>query len=312
MARRVPGPTSVPPQPHRGYSIAHRPFPAHLRADNGPEFTTRAVPAWLGRGRSPVRPFTQPGSPRKGTATSERASTASCGTSYTDREILYTLREAQASRSKAGATPTAQPPPPQPRSGTAHPHLKPPRPHPHGPQPPNQPQPERRTTPQHQHKPPHKHRGQVRPWATRMPPHLLAPAGVRLLRHPSALQTCATDYPCAKATSASRSLPMICSGAYRRRAIASPFPDPHPHIEGGQASGGQVTGLPLSDPEVPLTGAVSLVALPPTAPAPGRAPCTSCPPSAGPLAAPRRPPWRGPPLRRRSRSCSRRRWRRSK
>ena len=41
--------------------VAHG-SPAHLRADNGPEFTNRAVRTWLGRvGTRPL--FTWPGSP---------------------------------------------------------------------------------------------------------------------------------------------------------------------------------------------------------------------------------------------------------
>ena len=76
---------------------------------------------------------------------------------------------------------------------------------------------------------------------TRMPPHPLCASGSTSAPvTPSPLQTCATNHPCAKATPASRSLPITYPGAYRRPATASPHPDPHPHIEGGPAPGEQV------------------------------------------------------------------------
>ena len=66
--------------------------PAHLRADNGPEFTNRAVRTWLGRvGTRPL--FIEPGSPwENGYVESFNGKLRD---ELLDREIFYTLREAQ-------------------------------------------------------------------------------------------------------------------------------------------------------------------------------------------------------------------------
>ena len=86
---------------------------APRRGQSTPGFTSRAVPGRLGRVDTRLL-FTRPGSPRKKTATRERASTADCGTSHTGREILYTIQGAQVLNGGWRQT-YNQPPPPQPR-----------------------------------------------------------------------------------------------------------------------------------------------------------------------------------------------------
>ena len=56
------------------------------------------------------------------------------------------------------------------------------------------------------------------------PPVLPPPAVIRWLGHAEAARDLSrTDSPCASTTSASRSLPMISSAAYRLRAMPTPF-----------------------------------------------------------------------------------------
>jgi transposase InsO family protein len=71
--------------------VAHG-VPAHLRADNGPEFTNRAVRTWLDRvGTRPL--FIEPGSPwENGYVESFNGKLRD---ELLDREIFYTLWEAQ-------------------------------------------------------------------------------------------------------------------------------------------------------------------------------------------------------------------------
>ena len=77
-------------------------------------------------------------------------------------------------------------------------------------------------------------------------PQELQLAPVRLLRCPQCPADLRHRLSLRQATSASRSLVMICSGVCRRRAITSPFRDPHPHIEGGPAPGGRSRHAPFS------------------------------------------------------------------
>jgi transposase InsO family protein len=71
--------------------VAHG-VPDHLRADNGPEFTNRAVRSWLGRvGSRPL--FIEPGSPwENGYVESFNGKLRD---ELLDRELFYTLWEAQ-------------------------------------------------------------------------------------------------------------------------------------------------------------------------------------------------------------------------
>ena len=71
--------------------VAHG-VPAHLRADNGPEFTNRSVRTWLGRvGTRPL--VIEPGSPwENGYIESFNGKLRD---ELLDGEIFYTLREAQ-------------------------------------------------------------------------------------------------------------------------------------------------------------------------------------------------------------------------
>jgi transposase InsO family protein len=71
--------------------VAHG-VPDHLRADNGPEFTNRAVRTWLGRlGTRPL--FIEPGSPwENGYVESFNGKLRD---ELLDRELFYTLWEAQ-------------------------------------------------------------------------------------------------------------------------------------------------------------------------------------------------------------------------
>ena len=71
--------------------VAHG-VPAHLRADNGPELTNRAVRSWLSRvGSRPL--FIEPGSPwENGYVESFNGKLRD---ELLDREIFYTLWEAQ-------------------------------------------------------------------------------------------------------------------------------------------------------------------------------------------------------------------------
>ena len=69
-----------------------RGVPEHIRSDNGPEFTARAVRAWLGRvGANTL--YIEPGSPwENGYVESFNGKLRD---ELLDREIFYTLREAQ-------------------------------------------------------------------------------------------------------------------------------------------------------------------------------------------------------------------------
>ena len=69
-----------------------RGLPSHLRSDNGPEFTARAVRKWLGRlGVAPL--FIEPGSPwENGYVESFNARLRD---EFLDGEIFYTLKEVQ-------------------------------------------------------------------------------------------------------------------------------------------------------------------------------------------------------------------------
>jgi transposase InsO family protein len=71
--------------------VAHG-VPAHLRADNGPEFTNRTVRRWLSRvGARPL--FIEPGSPwENGYVESFNGKLRD---ELLDRELFYTLWEAQ-------------------------------------------------------------------------------------------------------------------------------------------------------------------------------------------------------------------------
>ncbi len=66
--------------------------PEHIRSDNGPEFTARAVRAWLGRVGAKTL-YIEPGSPwENGYVESFNGKLRD---ELLDREIFYTLREAQ-------------------------------------------------------------------------------------------------------------------------------------------------------------------------------------------------------------------------
>ena len=138
MARRVPGPTSVLSQPHRGA--------VQLPTDRLPPTraqTTHPRVHQPGRAGSPPAPSPSPGSPREGTATPKG------GFNSKPRDEPHRLRELLHPRKprppvEGWRHPTTQPPP----------HSHPPTvetttPTPTWPQPPNQPQPETRahTTP---------------------------------------------------------------------------------------------------------------------------------------------------------------------
>ena len=72
--------------------MLRRGVPEHIRSDNGPEFTARAVRAWLGRvGANTL--YIEPGSPwENGYVESFNGKLRD---ELLDREIFYTLREAQ-------------------------------------------------------------------------------------------------------------------------------------------------------------------------------------------------------------------------
>jgi transposase InsO family protein len=75
-----------------GQLFVHRGIPAHIRADNGPEFTAQAVRDWLGRlGIKTL--FIEPGSPwENGYVESFNGKLRD---ELLDREIFYTLKEAR-------------------------------------------------------------------------------------------------------------------------------------------------------------------------------------------------------------------------
>ena len=75
-----------------GELFVHRGVPAHIRSDNGPEFTAAAVREWLSRGSHDAL-FIEPGSPW------ENGYVESFNGRLTDEllngEIFYTLKEAK-------------------------------------------------------------------------------------------------------------------------------------------------------------------------------------------------------------------------
>ena len=72
--------------------MLRRGVPEHIRSDNGPEFTARAVRAWLGRVGAKTL-YIEPGSPwENGYVESFNGKLRD---ELLDREIFYTLREAQ-------------------------------------------------------------------------------------------------------------------------------------------------------------------------------------------------------------------------
>ena len=72
--------------------MLRRGVPEHIRSDNGPKFTAKAVRAWLGRvGANTL--YIEPGSPwENGYVESFNGKLRD---ELLDREIFYTLREAQ-------------------------------------------------------------------------------------------------------------------------------------------------------------------------------------------------------------------------
>ena len=143
-----PGRQLCPLQPHRGCSsltgLPRTRAPAtHPRAHQ----PGRAGLAWPRR--YPPAPSPGPAAPGREQPHPRELQRQTAATGYTDREILYTPREAQVLIE--GWRQTSNQLRPHNPSGTAHPHPKPPHPHPRGPQPPNQPQPQTTPTPHHQH-----------------------------------------------------------------------------------------------------------------------------------------------------------------
>ena len=113
VARRVPGPTSVPPAAsQRAFRLPTRCLPSTRPQTTHPRDHQpgRAGPAWPRPITRPT-PSSGPAAPRRERLHPRRASTASCGTRHTDREIFSTPREAQTPQSRADTEPTANPQP---------------------------------------------------------------------------------------------------------------------------------------------------------------------------------------------------------